>query len=86
MPSGSRIKILSPDEIDLLYGIPKLDNEDRKVLFDLAETDRHFLTTLSKHDEKINYILQLGFFRAKNCFFNFTFQQVRDDVWFIINQ
>ncbi|MCP4628180.1 MAG: DUF4158 domain-containing protein [bacterium] len=30
-------------------------------------------------------MLQLGYFRAKKYFFNFTFQQVRQDVWFIIN-
>ncbi len=56
MPSGKRIKILNPDDIELLYSIPQLGDEDRKFLFDLTEIDSQFLNTLFKYEEKIDYI------------------------------
>jgi len=85
MLGGKRITILSKDEYEFLYGIPELTNKDRIVLFDLSEADRKEINKLSTAAAKINYILQLGYFRATNFLFNFTFQQVRQDVWFVIN-
>jgi hypothetical protein len=85
MSAGKRITLLSKDEYEYLYGIPELTNKDRIVLFDLSEADHRELNQLSTEAAKIDYVLQLGYFRAKNYFFNFTFQQVRQDVWFIIN-
>ena len=85
MPGGKRITLLSKDEYDYLYGIPELTNKDRIVLFDLSEADHIEINKLSSEAVQIDYILQLGYFRAKNYFFNFTFQKVRQDVWFVIN-
>ena len=85
MSSGKRITILSQDEHDYLYGIPELTNKDRVVIFDLSQEDHEAINQLSSDAVKIDYILQLGYLRAKQFLFNFTFQQVRQDVWFIIN-
>jgi hypothetical protein len=82
---GKRITILSKDEYGYLYDIPELTHKDRVVLFDLSEADHEEINKLPTDPAKIDYILQLGYFRAKQYFFNFTFQQVRQDVWFIIN-
>ncbi|MCP3942531.1 MAG: DUF4158 domain-containing protein [Desulfobacteraceae bacterium] len=86
MSAGKRVTILSKDEQDHLYGIPKLTYADRCVLFDLSKADHKELENLFPEAVKIDYILQLGYFRAKTYFFNFTFHQVREDVWFIINR
>jgi len=86
MSAGKRITILSEDEQDHLYGIPKLTDPDRRVLFELSESDHEEINKLPTDSVKIDYILQLGYFRAKTYFFNFTFYQVREDVWFIINR
>ena len=85
MSGGKRITLISKDEYEYWYGIPELTNNDRVVLFDLSEADHKEMNNLSTDAVKIDYILQLGYFRAKKHFFNFTFQQVRQDVWFIIN-
>lgn len=85
MSDGKRISILSKDEYKYLYDIPDLTNNERMVLFDLSEADQKALDKLPDEAVKINYILQLGYFRATNYFFNFTFQKVSQDVWFIIN-
>jgi len=85
MSGGKRITILSEDEYQYLYGIPDLTNNERMVLFDLSEADNKAINKLPDEAVKITYILQLGYFRATNYLFNFTFQQVSQYVWFIIN-
>lgn len=85
MSAGKRISILSKDEYKYLYEIPELTNNERMVLFDLSDTDHKVINKLPDEAVKINYILQLGYFRVTNYFFNFTFQEVSQDVWFIIN-
>ncbi len=86
MSAGKRITLLSKDEIEYLYGIPKLTHNDRLFLFDLSESNLKKIKNLPTEAVKIDYILQLGYFRAKTYFFNFTFHQAREDVWFIINR
>lgn len=68
MSAGKRITILSKDEVEYLYGIPKLTDSDRMVLFDLEETDHHAIRNLPNDAVKIDYIIQLGYFRAKKYF------------------
>ncbi|MDY6894212.1 MAG: Tn3 family transposase [Thermotogota bacterium] len=85
MSAGKRISILSKDEEKYLYEIPDLTNDERMVLFDLSDEDLKEISKLPDEPVRINYILQLGYFRATNYLFNFTFQKVSQDVWFIIN-
>lgn len=83
----ARITILNKEEIKALYTIPTLDEEERAYLFTLDKDDLSFIYTLKKNTpRKINYILQLGYYRAVDYFFYFNFQQVKADVDFIIQQ
>jgi TnpA family transposase len=85
MSSGKRITILSKDEEKYLYDIPDLTNDERRILFDLSDADWKEINKLPDEPVKINYILQLGYFRATHYLFNFSFQKVSQDVWHIIN-
>jgi len=40
MSSGSKIKILSNSDLEELYTLPVLDDEDRKELFAIEESDQ----------------------------------------------
>lgn len=80
----ARVRILSNDDFDLLYKIPKLNNEERQFVFELDEIDKNHLNTINSTPAKINYILHLGYFRIAQYFFTFTFRSVADDVKFII--
>lgn len=86
MAVSKKLVILSDDEINELYGIPKLEQDERPVAFSLSEQERQFLESLSSPAVKINFILQLGYFKVSHNFYKISFQSVRDDVWFIINQ
>lgn len=81
----ARLTILTPDEINTLYAIPTLDDEERSFLFTLDPEDNAYLDTLGNNTaNKVNYILQLGYCRAVNYFFQFSVQKVKADVEFIL--
>ena len=64
----ARLKILSGDDFNNLYVIPRLEKEDRTYLFDLDETDHAYLETLTDIPCKIDYILQLEYFKLSQYF------------------
>lgn len=85
MSIDNSLTILSPEEISALDEIPKLDPDDRVHFFDITPEDSDYLNTQTNIYNKINYILQAGYFKAARQFYQFNFNDVRDDVHFIIN-
>jgi TnpA family transposase len=81
----ARLSILSDEEIEDLYGIPKFDDEDRRELFTLDSRDQRYVKGLKDPASRINYVLQLGYFRDSQYFFSFSLQKVREDAWFVIH-
>ena len=70
----ARLTILTQDEINALYAIPSLDDEERTFLFSLDVEDRAIIDTLGNDTaRKVDYILQLGYYRAIGYFFLFSF-------------
>lgn len=80
----ARLKILSDDDINKLYELPSLEDQDRPFVFDLDEEDKEYINSFDNIPKKINYLLQVGLFRITNYFYNFTFQGVRKDTWYVI--
>lgn len=80
----ARLRILSDDDFDKLYKIPKLNDEERQFIFELDEIDKNYLNTINSIPVKINYILHLGYFRTSQYFFSFSFHRAKEDVKFII--
>ena len=82
----ARLKLLSVDEFDYLYGLPVFDEDEKHFFFILDDDDRQYLTSLSTTADKIDYILQLGYYHATGNFFSFSIQKVKADVVFILEQ
>lgn len=80
----ARLKILSSDDFNKLYKLPSLGDNDRPFVFDLDEEDKTYLDSFNDIPKKINYILQVSFFRITQDFFKFTFQGLRQDTWYVI--
>ena len=79
-----RLKILVDQEIEDLYGRPRFSHEERELFFSLTHEER---TTADSHHNlarRVLFILQLGYFKAKKLFFNFEFDDVREDVRHIL--
>ncbi|HGK7612111.1 TPA: DUF4158 domain-containing protein, partial [Legionella pneumophila] len=80
----SFIEAIGSDDINKLYKLPTLNDKDRPFLFELDEQDKEYLNSFDNISKKINYILQVGFFRISQYFFSFTFQAIRQDTWYVI--
>lgn len=74
------LKILTSKEVDELYGLPALDELQREEYFYLQEPERLAMLSLRGLAAKVHFILQLGYFKAKQQFYVFTFAQVPTDV------
>ena len=69
-----RLRILSDSEIDALYGRPRFTQEERGEYFSLSLAEKSALEQLRFVSAKIYFILQLGYFKARNMFFALTFR------------
>ena len=86
MPSpveSHRLAILTSEEIDDLYGLPRFTNDDRRLYFDLSTPER---SAVEGRTPSVGaYLaLDLGYFKAKRQFFAFEQQSVVDDLRYLL--
>lgn len=82
-PPTSRLAILTADEIDALYARPIFTIEDRHEYFELTPPEQTVLSQLRTPVSQTNFILQLGYFKARQHFFRFTLEDVEADLRYI---
>jgi TnpA family transposase len=79
-----RLTILTDDEIDGLYGLPRFSEEDRLYYFNLSPAEHEVLSGASRIGTSvIHLVLQIGYFKAKQQFFIYSEEEVADDVLYI---
>jgi TnpA family transposase len=78
-----RLSILSDEEIEALYGRPRFTQEERVEYFSLLPSEKASLDQLRFVNAKIHFILQLGYFKARNMFFILDPQEAEEDIRFI---
>ena len=81
-----RLTILSNSEIIDLYSLPVFDEAMREFYFTLEDSEITEMKSKKLIESRVNFILQLGYFKYKEMFFRATFADVRDDVQYIMNR
>ena len=84
--NSKRLRILSKLEIKELYDLPKFNLEDRLQYFTIDETEREVMEERRSLEGRIHFILQLGYFKNAHCFFNFTWNEVKKDVQYVLTK
>ena len=80
-----RIYLLSEVEIVDLYARPDFNEDERKLYLTISEErELVFLNHYSNIKTRVYFILQLGYFKAKQKFFNFNLEEVRSDVEYVL--
>ena len=83
LPQRDRLRILSPDEYDLLWGQPRFSDTDRAFYFDLNPKEEALVGRLRTIRTKAHFLLQLGYFRACQRFFPLDMDLVADDLAYV---
>ena len=78
-----RIRILGDDEIEAIYGIPRFTNEERIEYFSLLPSEKAMLEQRHSIKSRIYFILQLGYFKARHLFMDFSIREVFEDAKYI---
>jgi TnpA family transposase len=79
-----RLSILSDQEIEDLYGLPKFTDDDRLLYFDLSPAEKAAAGAIKTASVAAFLMVELGYFKAKRQFFSFEAQEVRDDLRFVV--
>lgn len=80
-----RLKILTKEEIRNLFELPEFTLDERQSYFVLTETEKKFLEQLHSLKSKLFFILQLGYFKARQQFFTFEIKDAPDDAEYILH-
>ena len=83
---SDRITILDDQEIEELYGLPQFSHDERNFYFSLTPEERTVVDSHRTLANRVLFILQAGYFKAKMMFFTFEFDEVEDDVRHILQQ
>lgn len=81
-----RLRLLSKNELDFMYALPKFNNDERAFYFDLTHEEVEEINCLRTLESRVHFVLQLGYFKAKSTFFSFRFSQVMEDVLYVLNR
>jgi hypothetical protein len=76
---SEHLTILEPDEIYDLYAIPSFDEEQQTLFFHLKEAERQRMLKYRTSVSRLYFVLQLGYFKAKQQFYVFDLNQVAED-------
>lgn len=86
MDNTKRIQLLTEAEISDLYDRPDFTSDERELFFAISKSEQEKLALYHNVRTRVYFILQLGYFKAKQQFFRFTFEDVADDTQFILQK
>lgn len=81
-----RLSILTVQEVDDLYRLPRFTEDERRRYFDLSPAERDMVDRVYPISVAAHLVLQLGYFKAKQQFFVYTLDGVTDDLGHILRR
>ena len=77
------LKILSPAEIEALYGLPRFSQDEREQYFALTPAERAALDMLGSQKSRLYCVLQIEYFKSHQRFFKFRTGEVETDANYV---
>ena len=85
--NSRRLTVLSEAERTALYGLPDFDDFQRAEFFAMTEAERAVADRCKGPVERLHCLLQIGYFKAKQAFFNFDGQEIpTEDIEFLLKR
>jgi hypothetical protein len=83
---SERLAVLSPAEQDALYGLPDFDDAQRLDYLCLSEPQLALVCSRTGLHNQAWCALQIAYFKAKQTFFRFEWEDVPDDLAFVLSR
>lgn len=83
---NERLTVLSEAEQEAIYGLPDFDDAQRLEYLALSENELALASSRPSLHAQVYCILQIGYFKAKHAFFRFDWDEVEDDVNFVLSR
>lgn len=83
---NKRIFILNETEINNIYALPQFTDIERLNYFALSQAESSTVKDLSHTHSKLHFILQLGYFKAKQRLFHLEFKNIAVDVTYVMQR
>ena len=80
------LTVLSDAEHEALYGLPDFDDGQRLQYLSLSEAELTMATSRPDLHAQVYCIMQIGYFKAKQAFFRFDWDEVEDDCAFVFGR
>jgi len=80
-----RLRILDNQELYDLYGLPRFSFEDRCQYFTITDDEKVILSELKGLKSKVYFILQIGYFKARQMFFILRYDEIKEDIQHILS-
>ncbi len=78
--ASGRLAILTAQEIEELYGLPRFTEEERQLYFNLSPREQAAVNAVQTAVAAVHLTLQLGYFKASHRFFVYTREAVLPDL------
>jgi TnpA family transposase len=82
---SERLTVLSDAEQEALYGLPDFDDSQRLEYLALSKNELALASGRPGLHTQVYCVLQIGYFKAKQSFFRFDWNEVDDDCAFVLN-
>jgi len=87
MPATNmQLTILSEAEQAALYELPDFDDEQRLNYLNFTFEEEALARSRSNLSVKVYCAIQIGYFKAKHMFFRFDWEEVQEDIDFVMQQ
>jgi hypothetical protein len=85
MTKNKRLTILSEEEKFALYALPDFNESQQYEYFVFSNDEQKIIYSCSNLSSQLYCALQIGYFKAKQTFFNFKWGEVQEeDIDFLI--
>lgn len=83
MSIDKRINLLNTNEVEEIYHYPTFSSHERQHYFHLSKQELAISKTLKTMENKVCFVLMLGYFKAKTIFYKICFETSRLDIAYI---
>ncbi|MEM7251453.1 MAG: DUF4158 domain-containing protein, partial [Pseudomonadota bacterium] len=80
LPQGNRLRILTPEEYELLWGLPQFSTSDRELFFSVTPREQVVFDRVRTPRTQLHFLLLLGYFKARQRFFVVDEDTMSDDI------